>query len=277
MDGHIDWLSFTLDRKEPILSIAQLDYEARELLRRTSNEHKSYIFDGSGFDRCGGRAPYSFAMARSDGGIRIFGGGPQTGVLYEVSGRACEGLRSHPSAVSFLSPILDRVTRMDYAVDILTTTRPSLFSNERSHQGFRSLSFIQSDTGETVYVGSPKSDRFCRVYRYNHPHPRSALLRVEFVFRRGLAKGAARALCDAQSTKDFIAMMGNTYGWAHKDWQPGVQTDERLRAAIVNRANEDTVNWLYKQVAPALRRMVAEDSINLPDFLEYVLSANESP
>lgn len=272
MDKHIDWLSFTLDRKESIVSIAGLDQEARELLRRISNEHKSYIFDGSCFDRCAGRAPYTFAMGRNDNGVRIYGGGPQTGVLYELSGRACEGLRSHSAACAFVSPIIERVTRIDYAVDVRCATRPTVFCNARSHKGFRSLSYIQSDTGETVYVGSPKSDRFCRVYRYNPPHPRAELLRIEFVFRRGLAKAAAQSLFDAQSDEVFAATLGNTYGWIHPVWKPAVQTDERLRAPIVTRHSDETVTWLYKQCAPALARKLKEEALNLPDFLEYVLS-----
>lgn len=276
MDAHIDWLSFTLDRKESIVSVAQLDHEAKELLRRLSNEHRSYIYDGQGFDRCGGRAPYSLSLARADGGVRVFGGGPQTGVLYELSGRACEGLRTGDAARSFLAPIVDRITRLDYAVDIRTETRPAVFANARSHQGFRSLSFIQSATGETVYVGSPKSDRFCRVYRYNPPHPRSALLRVEFVFRRQLAKDAARALLSAPNDETFVAQLGNTYGWTHPIWKPGEQTNERLKASIITRADEDTVSWLYKQVAPAMRRLIDQEALDLTAFLEFVLTGKKS-
>lgn len=276
MDGHLDWLSFTLDRGEGVVSSSGLYHEAKELLRRTSHEHQAYIFDGTGFDICGGRAPYRYALARDDNGVRIFGGGAQTGILYEISGRACEGLRTDEAARSFLSPIIERVTRLDYAVDIRGETRPTSFCNERKHQGFRSLSYIRSETGETVYVGSPKSDRFCRVYRYNSPHPRSHLLRIEFVFRRGLAKDAARAICSVGSKQQFIAALGNTYGWAHKDWTPEVETDERLKTAIVTRADEDTVAWLYKQVAPALRRLIRTDGIDLAKWLEYVMEQPEN-
>jgi len=276
VDGHIDWLSFTLDRKEPVVSVMQLDHEARELLRRVSDEHKAYIYNGQGFERCGGRAPYSFALARADGGVRVFGGGAQTGVLYELSGRACEGLRTADAASRFLAPIVERITRMDYAVDIRCNSRPSVFANARAHGGFRSISFIQSATGETVYVGSPKSDRFCRVYRYNSPHPRSALLRVEFVFRRRLAKDAARALLNAPNEPFFVAQLGNTYGWNHPEWKPGEKTDERVKAAILTRADEDTIAWLYKQVAPAIRRLLAQDAIDLADFLEHVYSAGKN-
>lgn len=276
MDSHIDWISFTLDRKEPISNSYGLDNEARELLRRISNEHKSYIYDGQGFEPCGGRPPYRYALGRADAGVRVFGGGPQTGVLYELSGRACEGIRGFDAASGFLSPIVERLTRLDIACDLRTDTRPNKFANARSHKGFRSISFIQSDSGETVYVGSPKSDRFCRVYRYNPPHPRSALLRVEFVFRRGLARDAARSLLSAASFAQFVAILGNTYGWSHAEWQPHYQTDERLKVAVVTRGNEDTVRWLYTQVVPAIRRLMAEGALDLTDFLETVYRPQES-
>lgn len=254
------------------MSVSQMVDEAKELLRRVSSEHKAYIFDGSSFDNCGGRAPYRFAVARDDQGVRLFGGGSQTGILYELAGRACEGLRTHAAAKQFLSPILERITRLDYACDVRCDTRPSVFSNARSHKGFRSVSYIQSDTGETSYIGSPKSDRFCRVYRYNPPHPRHHLLRIEFVFRRGLARDAAKSLCLAEGDATFAAALGNTYGWTHPVWQPGAATDERLKVPVTQRTSDGTVAWLYKQCAPALAQKIKEDAINLPDFLEFVLS-----
>lgn len=276
MDSHIDWLSFTLVRPDQqqhensCKSLMELRYEAEELLRRVSHEHRTYVFNGFGFEACGGRAPYRYALGRDDGGVRCFGGGPQSGVLYELSGRACEGIRSFAAASAFLAPIMERITRLDIAADIRSECRPGEFANARSHQGFRSTSFIKSDTGETVYVGSPKSDRFCRVYRYNKPHPRAELLRVEFVFRRGLARDAARSLLRAKDFSEFVALLGNTYGWRHRIWQPGHQTDERLSVPIITRGNEDTVRWLYVQVVPALRRMIAEGAIDVTDFLEEV-------
>jgi hypothetical protein len=39
---------------------------------------------------------------------------------------------------------------------------------------------------------------------------------------------------------------------------------------IITRGNEDTVRWLYVQVVPALRRMIAEGAIDVTDFLEEV-------
>jgi len=270
VDGHIDWLSFTLKSPVAIVSLPDLYDVAKGLLKEISNEHKNYVFDGQGFDVCGGRPPFSFALERDDRGIRIFGGGSIDSVLFELTGRACEGLREHESAIGFVAPLLEAITRLDYAVDVRTATRPAEFSNERARQNFRSISFIRSDTGETVYVGSPKSDRFARVYRYNDPHPRAELLRIEHVFRRGLAKDACQVLCQSGSAGRFCALIGNTWGWCHADWQPTVRTDERLRVAIVTREHEDTIRWLYKQCAPAIRRLVESGALDWQEFEQFI-------
>lgn len=44
---------------------------------------------------------------------------------------------------------------------------------------------------------------------------------------------------------------------------------------IVTRGNEDTVRWLYASVAPAIRRLLAEESLDLADFLEFVMNSQE--
>jgi len=164
---------------------------------------------------------------------------------------------------------------MDYAVDVRSDVRPAVFANDRKHQNFRAISYIKSDTGETVYIGSPKSDRFARVYRYDKPHPRAELLRIEYVFRRDLAKASAHAFLTAASEQTFIAQLGNTWGFNHPVWEPGAVTDERLRAPIVSREEQDTVRWLYVQVAPALRRLIDHHAINVNDWWEYVLRGDD--
>lgn len=270
VDMHVDWLSFTMREVIAPRTAAELYSNARQKLREMGNGGEKIFFNGSGFDATGARSPYRVAIAREDHGARIFGASHTETMLCELSGRGCEGLRNDEVRTPILSCVHDRTTRLDIAIDILTAISPATFANSRSHDRFRSLSFIRSATGETVYVGSPKSDRFCRVYRYNSPHPRANLLRVEFVFRRGLARHAALLIAECEDQKDFIARLGNTYGFNHKVWQPEIRTDERLSAPIVVRQDADTVYWLYKQVAPALRRMMESGAIDMTDWLEFV-------
>lgn len=274
LDGHIDWLSFTLPCPEALASGHHvLDFAHRELRKIGASWHE-YVFRSQAWDNGAGRAPFRYALWRSDKGVRIFGGGPLDLVLFEISGRGCEGLRDFDLARKMVGEISAHITRIDYACDVRTGVLPSEFVASRQHYRFRSTTSISSDTGQTVYIGSPKSDRFARVYRYSKPHPRSGLLRIEHVFRRAMAQSAVKALLTATSTKEYQALLGNTFGWQHTTWQPGVVTDERVRAAIVTHEHEDTVLWLYKQVAPALRKVYTAGAIDLEDWWRHVFGDN---
>lgn len=249
---------------------ADLYHTARVQMKGVSHEHQDYLFDGQAIDRVPSRAPYRIALGRDDRSFTVFGNSHTGTVLYELTGRGCSGLYEWERAQVFISPLVDRLTRIDLAVDMENSTRPSVFSNERGPNGFRSLSYITSDTGETVYIGSPKSDRFARVYRYNEPHPRSHLLRVEFVFRRNLARSAAAELLDTKTKSELMAKLGNTWGLQHREWRPEYHSDETIRTPSLTRNDEDTLMWLYKQVAPAIRRMLKTGALDMTDFLEKV-------
>lgn len=273
MDAHIDWLSFTLETPvEPLQSSDVLDIAKGIANEKTSPELGKAIFNGEGFSPSGSRPPYRYAILRADHGCAIYAGSHTGTVLYEISGTGCNVLRDAKKLCLCLVDIVDRITRIDIACDVRTATRPTLFSNQRDSQRFRSVGFVRSDAGETVYIGSPQSDRYCRVYRYNPPHPRAELLRIEFVARRDMAKRTAEDILSAQGLDEVVARNGNTYGFTHPDWQPEVRTDEKLRAKVVKREREGTVYWLYKQVAPALARCISEGSIELDEFLGQVYS-----
>lgn len=278
MIHRIDWLSWTLPTEAHVTSVSDLYYVAKGLLHDIGDDYSQYLFNGMAFENATGRAPYRYALARADKGLFVYGGGHLNSVLFELTGRGCNELGEWEDASGFINGIRQGLTRLDFASDVRSATLPSSFVNGRVHKGFRSLSYIQSATGETCYVGSPKSDRFARVYRYNEPHPRSAYLRIEHVFRRALARDAAEKLSLAGSFEKFAADLGNTWGWGHKDWQPGVKSTEKLTVPKVERVDENTVHWLYTQVAPALARLWREGAIDMDEFISHALSLahNES-
>jgi len=270
VDNHIDWISFTLVEGDAPRNQTDLYHAAKTALRKVSKAHESYIYNGFGFETTNSRTPYRYAIAREDHGVRLYGGSPTNTILVEISGRACEGIREFAAAKSFVDPLCERLTRIDFACDVRTNTAPNDFYNTRSHKRFRSASYITSQTGTTVYSGSPKSDRFCRIYRYNPPHPRSELLRVEFVFRGELAKAIGVDIQRAESEAAFVSALGNTWGWQHKDWTPGIQSDEKVTAPIISKHGEETLAWLYKQVLPAMAKLMARGELDMTDFLEGV-------
>ena len=267
MDCHIDWLSYTLETSVEPNDLPELYHIAKGLHNEQAPELGKRVFNGDGYEMGPSRPPYKIALLREDHGCAIYGNSHTGTVLFEFSGRGCEPFRDEQIAAYCLAPICERVTRLDIAADVRTDTRPADFCNQRDNDRFRSVSFIRSDAGETVYVGSAKSDRFCRVYRYNPPHPRSDLLRCEFVLRRGYAKSAASDIVEAQGIQTYIARLGNTWGFAHRDCQPTVQTSERTQAPIVTRKDEDTIRWLYSQCVPAIRRCLMTGAL---DFAEFV-------
>lgn len=272
MDGHIDWLSFTLkDETEPRRPM-QVYFVAKSLLERISQDVSEIYFSGNDLKQEAGRAPYRYCVLSRDTGLRVYGGSHTKTILVEISGKGCDAIRGSEVSQRVVRDLGDRITRIDYAVDIRTRTLPVDFTRERNPNHFRSKSVIRSDKGETVYIGSPSSDRFARIYRYNPPHPRHELLRVEFVFRRGLAKSASEYYTNTVNLEGFIRRLGNTYGLKHPDWQPTSQTDERLKTPERRKTESKTVSWLYSQVAPALARCIQEDAINVADFLEHVYS-----
>ena len=270
MDGHVDWLTWTMRPKMPVQSVTEVYDRARTQLKGLSHEHEKIFFDGQGFDRSPRISNFDLCLAREDRAATIGGCGPQGHMLFQLSGRGCDALRNVALSRRFVREVALLLSRFDYAVDIRTKTTPRAFVNVRWHKNFRTLSYIRSDSGETAYVGSTKSDRFVRVYRYREPHPRADLLRIEFVFRRAHARAAAELYCEQENDAKFLAKLGNTYGWKHPDWTPGIQTDERISAPTVDRHTEDTIAWLYKQVAPAMRRVMASGGFDMTDFLSTV-------
>lgn len=277
MDLHIDWLTWTEKRKlEPRTHAELYDY-SKQTLKELDDEYWTIFAGSQGLEPCSSRPPYRIAIQRDDHGSVVYGSSHTGTLCFELTGRGCEPLRSPEVGRWFVAGISERITRIDFAVDVRCLISPSEFANARDSKKFRSVSFIQSDTGQTVYLGSPKSDRFARVYRYNKPHPRSDLLRVEFVFRRKLAKIAAEAYAQEVDGRAFVASLGNTWGLTHAVWQPGVVTDEKVRTPIVLQKDADTVYWLYKQVAPAMARLIGNGALDMTDFLETVYDKANLP
>jgi len=138
--------------------------------------------------------------------------------LVEHTGAGCDHLQERSILLDIIKQRADRVTRIDIASDIYTATRPLDFAEKRTEGKIGSKGHYVSDTGETVYIGSKNSERFCRVYRYDGEHPRKDWLRVEYVYRREDAKIIADKLNSATVAEIAIGA-GMRYGWLHEDWR----------------------------------------------------------
>lgn len=276
MRTHIDWLTFTMTPR--------YSEEAGEYTYTTAIENafadmfgvmKGAIFEGEWEIAGSSRAPYKDAWKMNGGEITLFAHPDLTHCCVEISGKGCETIIANGYMRELLEIVRDRVTRIDIASDMETQATPREFTANLSHERMRSNGYQTSETGETCYIGSQKSDRYARVYRYNPPHPRSHLLRAECVFRRDYAK----AVCNSCATEGEAAVaqaMGKAFGFNHIDWKPDMDRTVDISITYPERKMGGTVFWLVKQVAPAFKRLVNDGTIKDPNmfFQTYFLDGD---
>jgi len=280
MRTHVDWLTFTLTPRYKTtypdgISQEEIYHDAIEqaFIQTFGATITESVFGGKWEQKERSRAPYTDAWQLVDGNITVFASETLNHCCVEISGQGCEWLISIQQLLPVLDIVRDRVTRIDIASDIETVTRPVTFVGHVAHERMRASGYQNSESGETCYVGSQKSDRYARVYRYNPPHPRAHLLRIEHVFRRDYAKKVAAELLNA-SVEAIAASSGLAFGWAHDDWQVGEDQSPDISIIHEKRATGKTVYWLIDSCASAFKRLCADGTIKDPEaFLrEHFLS-----
>lgn len=268
MSSKVDWLSFTL----PCLLEAPNDEAYALSIERAFYDHfgleiTDAVFGGKWEHREKGRAPYTDTWERKDAPILMFTSRNLRHLTVEFSGQGCDWLRSNDLLYKVLEGVKERVTRIDIATDFATTVTPEDFVHAGYSNRFTATGIYTSASGQTVYVGSQKSERFARVYRYAPPHPRSNLLRVECVLRRDVAKQSlAFLLCHDE--KRLADALGASFEWKHPLWASHADATDTLSLARGERSNANTVRWLITSVAPAFKRLVSEGEI--PDAEQFV-------
>lgn len=264
MQSALDWCSFTLDIDHEPKTASDADHVWRVRLKREHPELYAYMVgQGDVFDYRVGRPPYRYGFQRVDHACVAMAGSNTLTALYELSGRFFTNLKTLEQVQNLLAPIADRVSRLDVAIDMETDARPADFANTRTKAKSSTVGFMSSATGETVYIGSQKSDRYCRIYRYEEPHPRAALLRFEVVYRRGYAKSLAQTILEATNWSQIAVSVENPYSFKHKSWQPGEETSLKIALPITTRDEDKTITWLYNTVAPALARMMTTGALDI--------------
>jgi len=269
MRTHIDWLTFTLT----------LIYEGEGVEAYAGAIRNGFVdafgavladrvFAGDWQAKERSRAPYQDAYADSELGVSLFASPTLTHFCVEISGQGCERLIELGAMNEVLTAIHERCTRIDIACDIETDVRPTEFVACLTHDRMRASGYQKSSTGETCYVGSQKSDRYARVYRYNAPHPRSHLLRVEHVFRRENAKSVALQ-CGSSDMEDIAIAAGKAFGWSNSVWVTDNDNGLDISATRERGRTGGTVYWLVNQCAPAFKKLVQTGAIRNPEeFLQ---------
>lgn len=265
MRTHIDWLTFTIPMVYDTNEQDGYAYAIQAGLQNIfADDLVKAVFSGAWTHEKRSRAPYKDTWMDADACISVYASPNLNHATVEISGTGCELLIASGYLRGILESCSERVTRLDVATDIETGTIPSEFVFFLTHERMRASGFQKSETGETCYVGSKKSDRYARVYRYFPPHPRSHLLRIEHVFRREYAKVVAKSVLET-SIEGVAAAAGKAFGWGHADWKPGNTEAPKISLVAPERQAGNTVTWLVRSVAPAIKRLIVEGIIKDPD------------
>lgn len=264
MHRKIDWYSCTFKRWDSWQPDHLLrKWAALSDLRAIVGDTLMQPFYELAWDEMPGRAPFAISIGADEGGIRIFGGEKVDYWLLEVSGRGCDHLRAWLMLKHIIDATSERVTRLDIACDLPGGPTPDEFVSAGYSGRIKAHSRMQSKTGTTHYVGSPKSDRFARVYSYDKPHPRAGVTRVEMVLRKKYARGLLEQT--SASEIEFIAdSIGNAFDWKHSVWTEAASEAAPLSVPSPDRRTGATEKWLISQAAPAFQRLVKEGAINDP-------------
>lgn len=211
-----------------------------------------------------GRFPYDKSMVNATNTLHVFFSYSLPHVLVEVSGQACSDLGA-AACLSLIAATEHSTTRIDVAVDVECMSSPKEVLDGTPEGRWRARGHIDTETGETVYLGSQKSDRYARVYRYNPPHPRSHYMRYEMVFKADRAKEIAKSLA-LVGIEETAAAAGNAFGWVHGTWQ--LRSKDTIKVHRPERNRAKTERWFYKTVAPSIRRMLSDGTLTERELLD---------
>lgn len=266
----IDWLSFSVEAeiKEIRSSGHQLKVIHDKLLD-CLGEEVLVALKWSSAEAGKGRAPHPYSWRVKDTGLTVFVAPQHDRVLCEMSGTACRILDEYGLMNSVLNSTHSFMSRLDLAVDIPTEIEPSAFVADGYNGRFTSSGSYNSPSGQTEYVGSRKSDRYARVYRYNKPHDRARFLRVEMVMKRQHAKLYAQRLIQ-EGLKASVFNAGEEFGWKSRQWDVERAEPSKLKMGRRARSDDKTLRWLEQAVVPAFLRLARSGGFE--DWEEWLVA-----
>lgn len=265
----IDWYSFTLPTYTPITG---LGIEAlRQAYFAFAPVHLAWILpdEDFGWEIHPGRGFYKVRYQDNRTHISVSWGSVNPHVFVELDGQSCAYLREKGVLSSIIDRTRESATRVDCSVDFETDVRPKEFAEYVGNERITARGFMVSESGETAYVGARQSFRFARVYRFNQPHPRAHLLRVEAEYKGG----AARALLQQTQDPDVVALVLSAhayFSWTHPLWVNSTPIALKVKLPVRDKAGTGNVRWLIRVAFPALLKANREGLIDLPQMLRAV-------
>lgn len=270
----IDWLSLVVrtPKNDDTYTPAGIPPAARKSITAELNQEIAGMVIDGGAALTHGRAPYRWGYKSDLSKATIWHGGQAEHLTIEFPGASCDWIRMLNIEPQMLACGTGNASRVDIAIDIECDLTPIQLTDSMDNGRIKTRSVMESGSGTTVYLGSMKSEHYARVYRYNDPHPRAGLLRVEFVARRNRAKTVCEAILE-HGIYSLLKQLWDEVGLPNVLEFDLDNAKVSLNEDRPERDGKNTVSWLIKQAAPAFKRLVREGHIsNSEQFLrEYFL------
>lgn len=267
---HLDWLSFTVDTPA----------EANRILH-----DPDWRFVGAG--RHGYRSAYEAAST----GARMETDSPIAGMDTHVtlSGVSLSQVRlsfenGDDGLVRALRDARARTSRVDLALNIHdgNLTVRDFYSaymigdlKTMARRVYHVEGISDERMGETLYLGSPKSDRQCRIYDKAAEQAivdPKAWVRLELALRDLRAKSMVAATKDNSVSATVAAHLAEVLSWDQPEYLSSLGDDVAALHPI-KRKKPAVEKWLLDQCAPALARVYNVR----PDFMvEFMTSFRQS-
>jgi len=215
-------------------------------------------------------------------GVSVFLSRDYDSYKVALSGSACDKLNQFGQLNPVISSTRTTCCRVDLAVDfpfhsdnVAGAACVKSGKETQAKETRRAKSQIITPSGSTFYLGSWSSERYCRLYHYNAPHPRSRLVRVEAVYKGQWAKKLLEKF-DDRPVADFVKTALEPYKWKGFDTSSLGDTVPDVRLPRSDKDGGARMRWLLTVCIPALRKAIEDGDLNIHNVL-YDLGQDVNP
>lgn len=263
----VDYISFTIPVADLLSQWETMDrLEMGNLFDDRTSDFIELLARQKNWREFRNKGRFNRGMRFDDIGCSVLWGDNADITLVQFSGAGCRFLRDNNLTEGVLHAWLDKITRIDIAMDFESSADPEDIARQLSNKRFKTDAHERSNTGVTWYVGSYKSDRFARVYRYADALERGNTVRIEYQFSDGAARHAAQGCID-KGVLVVAEELHNLYGWLHPDvvFDKGNAKFQSLPRPKTRAGKE---LWLRKQVIPSLIKEAEGGNVELLIWLK---------
>lgn len=270
---HVDWYQFRIDVGDEIPDMGRIAAMRIRLSERVGRQAAMALMSGDHDVTSGHELRFAHCAIFRESGCKVYFGS-QSYFLIALSGAACYFLQRKLMLTDVMKASYGVCSRLDIAIDIATDATPAEVAAEGMER--RQVSMVNSRSGQTIYLGSRKSDAMCRVYRYAEPHPRAHLVRAEFEFKRKLAPVVAQAVID-YNVRETATGACKRFGLETLASMLPAASNRLVAPSRGTRDDAGTVLWLQTQVAPAVQRLIREGVLTADEATMILINGGELP